>query len=319
MAFESYDLLSLRNEVKTEFGIATSNTSKDSIINKCVNDAIRWIIRRNDGLWPWQLKDIVFNVQPRLTGTLDATQGSASATWVSGTKPTDPTSTTDRQIIAFPSTEVNLNDGMLVADFADPTITLDAQYTGATASGLDYALLTAYYILPEDYQSMRVLVDTSVASGRIIHRTAEKLEWLRRDQAIAAGTILKYSIVKDPLPENGSFSNRQFLLLYPYPGERITIRGIYTALHQDLSADADVPLIPQQDRDIIFRVANWMFAMKAKDADQIGAYKQIADESVMHMLRSYDLAKDETDVDQFDEIDIGPVMGPPNLPDWRLP
>jgi hypothetical protein len=182
----------------------------------------------------WQLKDITLDVQPRRAGTADVTQGASTAVWASGVsaKPVDPTTTTSREIIALASTEVNLSDGFLVTDYDDgpKTITLDAQYTGATATGVDHVVLVGYYILPEDFQRMRVLVDTSVASGRVINKTEEALEWMRRDQALATGLTHRYAVTKDPLPEgNGAYSQRLFLLLYPYPGERKTIRGKYVA------------------------------------------------------------------------------------------
>ena len=321
MAFESYDLVSLRNEVKTEFGISTSSTSKDSIINKAVNDAIRWIIRKQDGLWPWQLKDLTINVQPSRQGTVDVTQGSTAVTWdtVVAAKPVVPTSTNDREIVGISTTDVNLSDGFLVTAFADPAITIDAQYTGATALALSHSILVGYYILPEDYQRMRILVDTSIARGRVIAKSEEGLEWLRRDQFLATGLTHRYAVTKDPLPEgNSAYSNRAFLLIYPYPGERKTLRGKYTAQHQTLSADADIPLIPQSNRDVIFHVAHWRFAMKLKDASLIGAYKSVADEALVDMLRFYELQADDTEDSMHDEIDIGPVQGPPNLPAWRL-
>lgn len=318
MVFEPYDLASLRSEVKSEFGI--SGTSKDSIIDKCINDGIRWIIRKRDGLWPWQLKDLTIDILPQIAGTLDATQGSSTATWISGTKPAVPTAVNDRQIIGIGTLDISLNDGFLITAFADPAITLDAKFVNTTSAGLDYSLLPGYYILPEDFQRMRLILDTSIASGRVIQKTEEDLEWLRRDQRIATGLTHRYSVTKDPLPEgNSAYSQRLFLLLYPYPGERKTIRGKYVANHQTLAADADVSLIPQNDRDIIFRVANWEMAMKLKDASQIAAYKSIADEALGDMLRFYDFTADETEDVEFERIDIGPVLGPPNLPDWRLP
>jgi len=318
MAFEPYDLVSLRTETKNEFGI--SGTSKDTIVDKAINDSLRWIIRKRDGLWPWQLKDITIDIDPQLVGTVDVTQGSATATYISGTKPTVPSATNNREIIGIGTTDVNLRDGFLVTAFADPTITLDAKFIAATATGLDYVLLPGYYIMPEDFQRMRIIVDTSIASGRVIQKTEESIEWLRRDQRIATGLTHRYAITKDPLPEgNSAYSTRLFLLLYPYPGERKTIRGKYLANHQTLAADGDIPLVPQNDRDIIFQVANWKMAMKLKDASQIAAYKAVADEALSDMLRFYDLAADETEDVELERIDIGPVLGPPNLPGWGLP
>jgi hypothetical protein len=318
MAFESYDLASLRTEVKSEFGL--SGTSKDSVVDKTVNDAIRWIIRKRDSVWPWQLKDLTIDVAPQAAGVIDVTQDLATMEYVSGTAPTDPTSTSNRQIIGVNETAISLTDGLLCTDYTGTTLTVDAKYVGDTELSATYSLLTGYYILPEDFRAMRVLVDTSIAYGRVIHRHDELLEWIRRNQTLATGLNMVYDVTKDPLLEsNPGYSHRLFLLMYPYPGSRRTIRGRYVANHQTLVADGDIPLIPQNDRDVIFRVANWMFAMKLKDANQIGAYKAVADEAMNDMLRFYEFTIDDSDDATLDFDGLPGVPTVPGMPDWRMP
>jgi len=313
MAFENYDLLSLRTEVKLEFGI--SGAGKDSVVDRKINDGIQWIVRKRDGLWPWQLKDLVINVAAQGVGVFSVTKGSSAATWISGGKPVNPTTTSDRSILAFNTTQTNLNDGFLVTDFVDPGTTLDAQFTGETDAAISHAVVVGYYILPDDFQRMRSLYDVNRTAGRIIQRTSEELEEQRRHQNIVSGINMIYAVEKDPIAESdAAYSPRMFLILYPYPGALTTLRGKYVADPQAMSVTTDIPLVPRIHRDVVFWVACWQLAVRLKETSQIGIYKELADEALGDMLRHYDFAVDDTDLADAFEQNIGPVAPPPGFP-----
>jgi len=313
MAFENYDLLSLRTEVKLEFGI--SGAAKDSVVDRKINDGIQWIVRKRDGLWPWQLKDLVINVAAQGLGVSDVTKGSASVPWVSGTKPIDPTTTNNREIIAFNTTQTNLNDGFLITDFTADVSTIDAQFTGTTDAAISHSLVVGYYILPDDFQRMRSIYDVNRIAGRIIQRTSEELEEQRRHQNIVSGINMIYAVEKDPIAESdAAYSPRMFLVPYPYPGSLTTLRGKYVADPQVLSATSDIPLVPRIHRDVVFWVACWQLAVRLKETSQIGIYKELADEALGDMLRHYDFAVDDTDLADAFEQNIGPVAPPPGFP-----
>lgn len=307
MAFEEYSLLNIRTELIEEFGL---DTSLNTIINRRINKAIKWIIRQKNGLWPWQIKDLVVDVTASGTGTADFTQDSDTATRVTGAVPVI------RDILSFDSSTDSITSGFLVTAYAAPTITLDAKFVGATVAAKPYTTLKGYYQLPSDFQRLLSLYDTSILQSRIIKRTAEQLEEIRREQSLAIGTNMVYSVEKDPLVESHtSYSNDLFLVLYPYPAARTTVRGRYVADHQTLTADADVPLIPRNNREVIVQVASWFLAMTYKEP-LAPAYRTMAEESMADMLRDWDFAVDPSeDLSPYD-TSIGPVAPPAGFPDW---
>jgi hypothetical protein len=316
VAFQDYTLANLRDELKVEFGLSTADNAR--VVRK-VNDAQKWIIRKRNGLWPWQVKELVINVPSKKTGTANFTQDSATVTWVSGTpKPDVPTA--DREIISQESVSTDLTEGYMITAFSDPTITIDANYTGTTSTPGNYTVVKGYFQLPDDFQRMLSVYDMSLQRGRIIQRSAREFEEIRRDQRLAVGTERVYAVTKDPFPEgNVNFSDRLYLGVYPYIGERKTLRGIYVADVQDMTADGDVPLIPRNNREVIFWVAAWQLALSLKETAQAEAYKGLADEALQDMLREYELAVDQTRDSSPFINDIGPVMPPPGYPHWRLP
>ncbi len=317
MAFQEYTLLDLRDGLKQEFGL---DDGQDSNVTRKINDARKWIIRKRNGLWPWQIRDLVIDVAPSRNGTATFTQGSSAVTWLTLDKPIDPLVSTAREILSVGSSTKTITEGFLVTDFTDPAITIDANFVGANSVGQAFTVVNGYYQLPSDFQRLRSFYDVSLVAGRSIKRTQLQFEELRRNQAIAVGTNTVYAIGKDPLGEgHADYSNNLFIAIYPYPGSRSTFRGKYVVDVQDLVADADVCIMPRNHREVIFWVAAWQIALKYKESAQIQTYKEIADEALKDMLAEHDLAVDRSeDMSPF-RTNIGPVRPPPGFPEWRLP
>lgn len=315
MVFQEYTLASLREELKQEFGL---DSDENAIVARKINDAHKWIVLKRNGLWPWQQKELVIDVQPMRTGTANFTQGSATATWVSGSKPIDPTTSSGREILSAGQAPGDITVGFLVRDFADPTITLDSQFVGSTIAGQAFSVVVGYYRLPDDYQRMLSLFDISL-NKRILPRTPEQFDEIRYYRNIIAGIDAIYTVTKDPFPEsNAAWSPNLFLSIYPYPGDRKTIRGRYVADVQDLVADGDVPLLPRNHRHVIFWIAAWQLAMKYKEVSQIREYRNTADEFLQELLTQYGLEADDAWANRFPDTGIAPPLLPPGFPDWRL-
>lgn len=314
MAFQEYTLADLRSALKLEFGL---DSTEDSVVDRKINDAQKHILRQNNGIWPWLMKDLVVDVPVQKTGLADVTQDSPTVAYISGDAPAS--TATHREVIAFDTTQANLTDGFLIVDYTGTTITLDANYTDVTTSNIAYSVSRAYFQLPQDFGRMLSLYDTSLLYSRMTQVSIPKLESIRREQAIAIGTSMVYAVAKDPLVEaDANFSDRLYLVVYPYPGARTTFRGKYLADVQDMTADGDTPLIPRNNREVLFWVAAWQLAAKYKESSQLEFYKTTADEQLTRMSREYDLAIDPTSsLDPFG-FSIGPVRPPPGFPEWRL-
>ena len=207
----------------------------------------------------------------------------------------------------------------MVTDYSAPVITFDAKFVPATETGKTYTTAPGYYALPTDFKRMRSLYDVADLTSPVIQRTSIELEELRRHQQISVGAGLVYAVEKDPFPEgHTNYSDDLFLLPYPYPGKRTTLRGKYVADNQQLSGDTDVPLIPRNHRDVIQYVAAWRLAMTFREGSQLREYKAVADEAIKDLLHEYDFAVDKTsDVEAYSQL-IGPVDGPPSFPRWRI-
>lgn len=283
MALEDYNLGTLRAELKQEFGVRSSDTSRDTFFNDKINAAIYRIVNARDGIWPWQLRDLVIDVSPSSSGVGDFTQGSSTFVWTSGTKPSL------RDVVSVGTGTGDLTSGYTVTDVSgDPNFVLDANYLGESEAGASYRVAAAAYQLPDDFKKMRNLFDVVDQFRALCPVSIEQLELLRRGERIYPGLASVYAVQTDPLgPAHSSYSSIPFLVVYPYPGQRTTLRGQYIADPQALSSDSDIPIIPRSERRVVYDVAAELLAATFREA-QLNYYTGIARESLQMMERSYD-------------------------------
>lgn len=304
-ALEDYTLLTIRDQLAREFGMDTGVAEQKTLLDDKINQAYHWIVRRRQN-WPWLETELVVNIQPAITGTAQFWLGSVGISLAAG-------SIQPRFIVQNGDVAGDLIDGYMLVGTAAPTGTLDAQFLAGTSAGtlLSYTAARGYYQLPTDFSRINTLHTTDQPLRDISYAHPHTYEKIRRRLIpINLGSPLIYTVVPDPLKSDGNM----YLSVYPYPTERQTLRGSYFRDPQNLSADADIPLIPRKNRLVLFYFAALYIAVKMKRHDTVVKhYQGLSLQSLQDMLAEYQFS-DDLDVAFQNRIDPFSGSQPLDLP-----
>lgn len=296
MALETYDLKTLRDQLKSEFGIELSDTQKDADILAKINQGMDDIIR--EGPWHFQLKPLAVSIAGQGKSTGDLTQGSSSVTNIAAVSG----EALSKYDILFAASALGGAEGYLVTSISGTTATLDASYSGATATTANLVHAKAFFATPADLKSVHVLYDTSLIFQPLMPVSPHRFE-LERIAAVASlGFPNRYTVVQDPLKSSTS----RFLGVFPYLTKRTVLRGLYFCEPDKLSNPSDVPLIPRDHRTVLFNWAAKLYALHSNDG-RVANYESQARQGLASMAEEY-LMHDDPDIATSDNDLPFPVM-----------
>lgn len=296
MALETYDLKTLRDQLKSEFGIELSDTQKDADILAKINQGVDDIIR--EGPWHFQMKPLALAVAGQGKSTGDLTQGSASIANVAAVSG----EALAKYDILFVASTLGGAEGYLVTAVTGTTATIDAAYSGATATAANLVHARAFFSVPSDLKSVHVLYDTALIFQPLMSVSPYRFELERIAAVSSLGFPNRYTVVQDPLKA----STARFLGVFPYLTNRTVLRGLYFCEPDKLSNPSDVPLIPRDHRTVLFNWAAWLYALHANDG-RAGLYENRARQGLASMAEEY-LMQDDPDVATSENDLPFPVM-----------
>lgn len=233
--------LQIRQRVAELMGLSSVDTTPDD--NATVEEKLKaWVNARYKVIaakesWNWLIKDFILQtVADITTGTVEATNASTTITFSSG-----PTNSVTGYFIQFSDTDDWYEISAHTA--AATTATLSVPFLGTTSSTLTYILRKTYYALPSDTGKILNLRQT---------RTKEPLRYVpirQLDRMVPDRT-------RTGKPEwytiSGVDSDRLYKLeFYPVPNEAMNINGRYYEVVSDMSADSDIPVLPEAYHDIL--------------------------------------------------------------------
>ena len=305
-ALEDYTLSDIRSEVALEFGMDA--TADKTIIDYKINQALQWLVRQRER-WPWlessHVIDVVPSVQAATLGSfvlgaqtfgLDSDFGSVFGTTV-------PL----RMHLERGSVAGDLNDiGYIVASTGADSkhLVLDAQWRYGTTAGSKYSFTTGRlsYALPSD--TSRVMsVNSTDDTTRPLTAVPPYLfeEFRRRTKWLPFGSPMAYTVHQDPINTDRSVLYMSF---YPVPADRQSFYVKYYREVQNLTADADVPVLPVKHRPVLTLAAFWFVAQKRKmEPQQVAFYAQQAAQALDAMKQEYDYSA-EMEMENFRKGDI---------------
>ena len=306
MALEDYDLASLRLRLQEEFAIDTSDTATKTIIDKRINDAQTWIVRRRPN-WPWMKKKGVFNTIAAVTGACTVTKGSTSFTSIATITPTA------RSFITLEASGTTATSAHLVVSVDGSTAVVDAQYLSTTASGTVCRLVQGMFQLPDDFLRMDgppLIMGEYPTSTELRYQDPELFQRNQYRQTPALLNNLRYTVTRDPL----DLEERKYLLVFPYIADQRVIRYQYHRDCPKLVSDSDIPIVPRSDRMALWYGAAW-FVAQWRGAETTQMYRDQALASIEQMATEYELVDDESGFAMSDyEPDL--VLPPPGYEDF---
>lgn len=228
--------LQIRQRIAELMGQSSTDTTPDA--NATMQDKLKaWVNDRYKALagkesWNWLIKDfIVQTVEEITTGTVTATTDSTTITFTSG-----PAASVTGYFIQFSDTDDWYEIESHTA--AATTAVLTKAFLGTTSSSLTYILRKVYYALPSDTGKI-LNVRQARTKGALHYLPIRQLDLMVPDRT-HTGTPEIYTIA-------GVDSDRLYKMeLYPVPNEKMNIQGRYYRVVSDLSADADIPILPAE-------------------------------------------------------------------------
>ncbi len=306
MPLEDYDFASLRDRLLEEFAIDQTDTATKIIINKRINDAQSWLVRRRPN-WPWMKKKGVFDSIVASSGTCDVTLGTNTFTNVTGITPI-PRSTISLEISGTTPTT-----GHLVVSFGGGTAVVDAQYLATTAVGVAVRLVQGMFQLPDDFLRMDgppLIMGAYPTSTELRYQDPELFQRNEYRQTPALLNNLRYTVTRDPL----DLEEFKYLLIYPYIADTRVIRYQYHRDVPELVGDSDLPIVPRGDRMVLWYAAAW-FVAQWKGAETASMYRDQAMEGIQRMLNEYEFVDDASEF-RGDEYEPDLVLPPPGYEDF---
>lgn len=233
--------LEIRQRIAEQLGLDSSDTQTDNNatleakFEEWVNARYRLLAGKRS--WNWLLKDSIIQTRADITtGTVTATNDSTTITFSSA-----PTVSATGFFIQFSDSDDWYEISSHTANVT--TATLTVPYLGTTSSTLTYILRKIYYVLPTDCSKILNLKQTrDDISLRYV--SPRRFDELVSDRT-RTGEPEFYSIV-------GVDSSRQYKMeFYPVPNVAMNINVRYYRVAAELSADGDVPLIPEAFHDFL--------------------------------------------------------------------
>ncbi len=223
-------------------GVSSADTAADA--NATMADKLKeWVNARYRVLaakesWNWLIKDSIVQTVPDITtGTVAVTLDNTAITFSSG-----PAASVAGYFIQFTGS----GDWYEIATHtaAATAATLDVPYLGTTDAAITYTLRKAYYLLPSD--TGKIL---NVSQHRVWNTTLTYVPTRMLDRFSALRNSSNrprfYSIV-------GLNSARLYKMeIFPTPNVRMNLNVRRYQVLTELSADADVPVIPEAYHEIL--------------------------------------------------------------------
>lgn len=329
--FEEYSLGDIKRRLFNEFGLDDRDTER---VVDLVNDGLQKIIDDRNGGWPWQLKEFAIDVETRrvyenvvfLTPT---NQGTATRRRLIVPESDTPHVIMPRDMLQVGEAAGSLTQGFMVVDVSHAVggagyiVDIDAQHNveELVFGFSDFTTITVtkgYFELPDDFLSMRNVFNLQEPNRAVVYRDPVIFEEIRRQQRIASGSTMLYTIKMDPLDSAYSWSSgRQFMCLYPYQSARTSIQGLYTAQPPKLVLDGDVPPIPRQYRYVLYQQAALLVAGQLKESQQLAYYIGQAEQGLQKMNSQYQFASDSSDLKAVGAHPLNTPSLPAGYEDWR--
>lgn len=297
----------LRARVAGETGLDA--TSDASIINAWINATYKVVL--GEYRWPWLLKNsTIQTVADITTGTVAINANSTSGTFSSA-----PTvSVAGQYMIQFPTVS---NDWYLIsAHTANQTnFTLANPFSGTSnlTTG-SYLLRKVYYSFPSDCDGIiglrqaRTNIDLTPADIRTFDR------YLPDPTSVAEPLVFCMA--------GFDSSNAWQMVLYPTPNTVMNLQLRYYQMPADMSADADLPLMPEKFHSILVFGALYMFGHPYIDDDRWQKAQARFEEGMTLMKESFDpVPKQVSAIQTWDSRPrrtITNLRWPANYPEyWR--
>jgi len=223
--------LTLQNEIAAQTRLDNTESAKNTLIKRWINQAQQEIWSKYD--WPWSLeREIVQTVVDKTAGTVSVTAGATTATGAS---------------TAFASADVGKyiqfsgsNDWYRITAVASSTsLTIESAYN-ATSD-----LSAGTYTIRQFFYSVSSSVEKILSMRQM--QTPAKLELMsfrdfdeKKPNVDNTGKSLRYVLYGYDSSDNWRFS------LYPSPDAAFNLEVRYKKKSTDLSADADVSEIPEK-------------------------------------------------------------------------
>lgn len=267
MAQELVTFQDIYTAVSEEIGVPTSDTTTINRIKRNIN-----MIYLNEIIpaakWPWMFEraDINHAVQVNNDGALTAsvTQGSTTVTMSA----TVATSQAGKFFKSVHDEVYTISAHTAGSD----TLTLSAEYTGATSSSTGFKIWTDKISLPQDAAEVVDMYHDYHSKG-MIPRGPQKLNELSRIQFDLSDYPRYYATEAFENGATEALRNR-FTRIWPARYDKdITLHVMYKKEATALDSDSDEPIIPLEDRIILFYGAAWMSWKRETDnADSTSSY-----------------------------------------------
>lgn len=299
MVLEQWNLGTLLRQVREEFGLTDQEDTNRKITDK-VNHAVAWLIQVRQN-WPWMRTDFVLDTPAGTQAIISLTQGSRTATFISGS-PISP-----RDVLVMSAIGGDGVNGYIVTEVVGPTITLQSQYRGSTDPVAIVQIQTGFMRLPDDF--IRLVSNNSLDSisiGRIHYKRPTEFDNLKNRDTIVSLGSRAYTIKKDPLGIDSNF----YMAVFPYIASLSTLQGEYFRVAPKLINQSDVPIVTLQDSLILLHVALWLFAI-SDGSDQVQTYSSQVATLIDSAGKEFDLS-DDLNEDDFDNS-FPWIQGPANF------
>lgn len=284
MALETYSLLEMRERIRAEFGIDTTSVVEEAVIHEKINDAVSEIVRRRQN-WPWLRKSFFLDIPDEAASVGYFTRGSRSVA-------IDP----DAEGLPSPAIRNVIVAGSggtagnvyTVTSIENGVATLSYQFLGTTGAH-PISIRQAYTLLPDDFLRMNTAMPVQDLSDNYLfeYLSNADFEHFRRRQIVGIVNDYRYTVQTDPLSLDGKF----YLALHPAPTRLLTITGNYFMVPPKMVEDADVPVIPLNDRPVALHWAMYFYA-RGKSDERAGMYLRDAEASLASMKDRYELSED---------------------------
>jgi hypothetical protein len=294
----SYTLFELREDIIREFGLDSSDSGIVAMVSDQINKAQHWLMQHREARY-WSRGRLALSVRSPLTGLSgNFTLGSPTVTAVSSM-----TDINAGDIIAPTGVSPETGGYVIAAvDVPGATITLDANYLGATTTGQVFSAHRPRIALPDDFERLWSIRDVQSIKHDLVYVTPDEYEQRLWD-GFAPLNKVHYTIDTPLIDELDTVSQKYFIALLPFPTTDTVLRGIYYRTLKDMSDANDIPRVPRTHRLVLLYTAQWFVAVHLKRGqDTVDHYKEMAAVSQINMNKNYEKSDDMQREDRQDFI-----------------
>ncbi len=226
--------------IMNELRMPVSNLTERAKIQQIVSGVYADICAKKE--WFWLQRRAIINTSPQIdTGTVALTENSTTITFSTAPQQFSANVSVAGYLLTIPG---NTPDSLAAYRIAahtsgTTTATLDAGYTGSTATAASFTLYQVSYDLPADCAKLTHLKRFGFRAP-LQRLGIEDLSYLQTN-SISVGKPQAYSIFD--FATNGSVGTARELQIYPYPDQAYRLEVWYKhANANDTSTDLDLPL-----------------------------------------------------------------------------